>query len=289
MRLENFRSRNLVIKDTKIHVVDIGDTSNTPIMFIHGWPTNWREFEKVMEILSSNYYVLALNIPGIGESKIPLSSYNKSNIAGYIYELINFLELNCVTLVGSDVGGQIVYSFLKKYPDKLLNAVIMNVAIPGVEPWKSVERNPYIWHFAFHSIPNLPEQLVMGNQKNYFSYFYDALCGNENKMTEYYLNVFSEAYFTLDALTAGFNLYRSFPEDIKNNTDTKHIEVKIPVLYIRGDQEPVNIEDYLSGFKKNGFQNMESAILHNSGHFSAIEQPEELSIVLNNFIKHQEG
>jgi len=285
MRLKSYRSRKLVVKDTEIHMVDIGDPSNPAMLFIHGWPTNWREFEKVMELLSKDYYVLALDIPGIGESKVPLNAYNKLNIASYIYEFINLLELERVTLVGGDIGGQIVYSFIKKYPEKLSHAVIMNVAIPGVEPWKLVERNPYIWHFAFHSIPNLPEQLVMGNQKNYFSYFYDQLCGNQDRLPEYYRNVFIEAYSRLDALTAGFDLYRSFSEDIKNNTEMKHIKVKVPLLYIRGEQESVIVEEYINGFKENNFQNIEVAILHNSGHFSAIEQPEELAFVLKKFIK----
>ncbi len=285
MRLKSYRSRKLSVKDTEIHMVEMGDPSNPAIVFIHGWPTNWREFEKVMERLSNDYYVLALDIPGIGESKVPLNSYNKLNIASYIYEFLNLIELEGVTLVGGDIGGQIVYSFLKKYPEKLSHGVIMNVAIPGVEPWKLVERNPYIWHFAFHTIPNLPEQLVMGNQKNYFSYFYDLLCGNQDGLPEYYRNVFIEAYSCLDALTAGFDLYRSFSEDSKNNTEMKHIEVKVPVLYIRGEQESVIVEDYINGFKENNFQNIDVAILHNSGHFSAIEQPEELAVVLNSFIK----
>jgi hypothetical protein len=34
--------------------------------------------------------------------------------------------------------------------------------------------NPYIWHFAFHAIPGLPERLVQGNQRAYFDYFFDA-------------------------------------------------------------------------------------------------------------------
>lgn len=284
MELKNFRNRNVVIKNIPIHIAEMGDASNPAILFIHGWPTNWREFEKTMVILSHNYYVLALDLPGIGESTVPITSYSKSDVATYIFELINHLELKNVTLVGSDIGGQIVYSYVKKYPELLSHAVIMNVAIPGVRPWESVERNPYIWHFAFHSIPDLPEQLIMGKQNSYFSYFYDILCGDKNKLTEDYRNVFSEAYSRLDALSAGFDLYRSFPEDVKNNIATKDIEVEIPVLYIRGDHEFVNIEDYLNGFIENGFKNIEFEILHNSGHFSAIEQPEELSAVLGNFI-----
>lgn len=285
MGLEKIKNRNVVIKDILIHIAEMGDASKPTILFVHGWPTNWREFEKTMEILSNNYHVLALDLPGIGKSIMPINSYSKCNISSYIFELIKNLELKNVTLVGSDIGGQIVYSFLKKYPEILSHAVIMNVAIPGIKPWHSVERNPYIWHFAFHSIPNLPEQLIMGKQNSYFSYFYDILCGSQNKLTTYYRTVFSEAYSRLDALTAGFELYRSFPEDIKNNVASKHIEVAIPVLYIRGEEESVNIKDYLNGFRENAFRHIEYEILHNSGHFSAIEQPKALSSVLEAFIK----
>ena len=42
---------------------------------------------------------------------------------------------------------------------------------PGVEPWTKVQANPYIWHFAFHSIPVLPETLVAGRERPYFDYF----------------------------------------------------------------------------------------------------------------------
>ena len=62
-----------------------------------------------------------------------------------------------VTLAGHDAGGQIVYAYLHAYPEDLARAVIMNVAIPGLDPWDEVKRNPHIWHFAFHAVPELPE------------------------------------------------------------------------------------------------------------------------------------
>ena len=51
---------------------------------------------------------------------------------------------------------------------------MMDVVVPGLGPWEQVIRNPYLWHFAFHSIPALPERLVQGHQAEYFGYFYDV-------------------------------------------------------------------------------------------------------------------
>jgi pimeloyl-ACP methyl ester carboxylesterase len=69
--------------------------------------------------------------------------------------VIEQLDLQHVTLVRHDVGGQIVYAFLHAYPNDLERAVMMNIVIPGVDPWTEVERNPQIWHFAFHLVPRV--------------------------------------------------------------------------------------------------------------------------------------
>lgn len=47
--------------------------------------------------------------------------------------------------------------------------------IPGVDPWEEVKRNPFIWHFAFHAIPDLPEKLITGKERVYFDYFFNTL------------------------------------------------------------------------------------------------------------------
>jgi len=111
-----------------------------------------------MEILSKKFYTVAIDLPGIGESKGSLNSYAKENIADYILELINVLNLKNIILVGCDAGGQIVYSCIKNFQEKLSGAIIMNVVIPGVSPWNTIKNNPYIWHFRFHLINDLPEK-----------------------------------------------------------------------------------------------------------------------------------
>lgn len=42
-------------------------------------------------------------------------------------------------------------------------------------PWEQVLANPYVWHFAFHSIPDLPELVVQGKQREYFDFLFDVL------------------------------------------------------------------------------------------------------------------
>ncbi len=280
-----FIHKSVVAKGIPIHVVEAGQATEPAILFIHGWPTNWREFSPVMQMLSDEYHVIAVDIPGIGESKVPVQSYSKQNIAIYILALIEAMNLRDVTLVGCDCGGQIVYACLKISPDCVSHAVIMNVVIPGVEPWNEVKNNPYIWHFKFHLVPELPEKLVSGRELEYFSYFYNVLAGKGNRISDEYRAWFSRAYSNLDALKAGFDLYRCFQTDENDNIQLKNVPVPMPVLYLRGGDEPVNIETYEEGFKENGIENIETAIIEHCGHFSAIEQPEEVALMIRKFIK----
>ena len=42
---------------------------------------------------------------------------------------------------------------------------------------------------------------------------------------------------------------------------------------------------YLKGFKENGFKNLYHEIIEDCGHFSALEQPEKVSEVIEKFEK----
>jgi pimeloyl-ACP methyl ester carboxylesterase len=156
-------------------VVEGGSAGKPVVFFLHGWPESWAAHEQVMIPLGDDAHVVAIDLPGIGGSTTPPPSGDKRSLAGYARGVIEALKLREVTLVGHDVGGMIVYAYLRRYSGELRRAVIINVAIPGVDPWPEVASNPAIWHFAFHAVPDLPERLVMGHQREYFDYFYNLV------------------------------------------------------------------------------------------------------------------
>ena len=80
------------------------------------------------------------------------------------------------------IGDSRLY-VVEQGPADLARAVFMDTVVPGVPPWQQVLANPYIWHFAFHAIPDLPERLVQGNQRAYFDYFFDALSPGRSGIT----------------------------------------------------------------------------------------------------------
>jgi len=191
-----------------------------------------------------------------------------------VHQLIVTMGLRDVTLVGQDVGGMIVYAYRRMYED-IARAVIMDVVIPGVDPWNEVLRNPYIWHFALHSIPNLPEELVRGRQAVYFDFFYDALSADPGRITREARAAYVSAYRTDSALTAGFNWYRAFSADAEENRRNAGMGAATPLLYLRGEHESGDIDAYIRGFREAGIVRVEQGIVPGAGHFTQEEAPNE--------------
>jgi pimeloyl-ACP methyl ester carboxylesterase len=275
----------LSIDGLQIHVAESGPVDRPGVLLLHGWPESWAAFTRIMELLAGEFRLAAMDLPGIGESTSPSPANDKRTLARYVRGVIQALSLRDVTLVGHDIGGQIVYAHLHAHPDDLRGAVIMNVAVPGVEPWPEVVRNPYIWHFGFHAVPELPELLVQGHQAEYFGYFYDTISARRGAVKPRARQIYVDAYSRPEALRTGFEWYRAFRQDEQDNQRVHDDEVRTPVLYLRGGAEQgLELERYVTGLRESGLTRVEGATIPDSGHFAPDEQPEAVARLVGEFI-----
>lgn len=277
--------RNLRIDGLTLHVVEGGDARRPAVLFLHGWPQCAAAFEAVMTALGRDLHVVAIDLPGVGRSTTPAPANTKRALAKVVRTLVAKLQLRQLTLVGHDVGGQIAYAFLREYPAVAERVVLMNIAIPGVDPWDDVLRNPQIWHFGFHAVPELPERLVTGKQAAYFRFFFDRISAHPGAIPGAAQQTYARAYARASALRTGFDWYRAFTRDAKDNQRSALEPVSTPVLYLRGGEEPgIDIARYVRGLKQAGVRNLCARIIPGSGHFTADEQPARLARALRDFI-----
>lgn len=131
---------------------------------------------------------------------------------------------------------------------------------------------------AFHVIPQLPEELVQGKQATYFDYFYDATAAHPEAICAQPRRAYARAYREPAALTAGFAWYRTFAQDAQDNQAFHEGggQITTPLLYVRGAKSFIDIEVYKAGLVEAGVQNITTALIEDSGHFAAEEQPDRL-------------
>ncbi|HEU5293363.1 MAG TPA: alpha/beta hydrolase [Burkholderiaceae bacterium] len=279
-----FRHRQIVLDGLSIHAVERGPANRPAVLFLHGWPQDWSSFEAVMGALGDDRRLVAIDLPGIGLSEGALPSSDKRMIARCVRRLVDALELREVTLAGHDVGAMVVFAYLHEFPDELSRAVLMNSAIPGVEPWSQVVRHPKTWHFAFHALTELPELLVTGHQAAYFDYFFNMLSAHRGGVPTTARAAYARAYRRPAALGTGFDWYRALEQDEQHNLEMRDRPLRTPVLYLRGQRELGSMDDYLRGLRAAGLHDLRGTLIPDSGHYAPDEQPRAVAQAIGRFI-----
>ena len=273
---DRFRHRQVTVGGADLHVVEAGDPGAAPFVFLHGWPESSRTWAPIMTLAAGSVRAIAIDLPGVGESAGAATDGSKRQIARVVNQFLLTMGLTGVTLVGHDIGGMVTYAYLRAYQG-IDRAVIMDVPLPGVAPWEEFVRSPFLFHFALHAVPDLPERLVQGRQEDYFGYFYDALSADPSKITADVRRGHQAAYASDSALTASFSWYRAFPRDVEDSQRASAgPPVSTPLLYLRGERERGgDIGPYVQGLRDAGVTHVQSALVPGAGHFTQQEAPAE--------------
>src|ERR1700722_15410743 len=272
--MTDVRHEQVTVSGTSIHAVTAGPADAPALVLLHGWPESWATWRELIPLAAPDHRVIAIDLPGIGGSGIAGAAGSKTGIAGVVHRLIGALGLTDVTLAGHDIGGMVAYAALRAFPG-LARVVIMDVPIPGVDPWDEFVRAPFLWHFALHAVPGLPELLVTGQQPGYFGYFYDLLSAAGGVPAREVREEQASAYASPAALTAGFDWYRAFGQDVTDNQQAAAgPPATTPLLYLRGGAERGGpIDSYVTGLRRAGVTHVRPAIIEGAGHFPHQEAP----------------
>ena len=124
---------------TKIHYVSEGKGKEA-IVLVHGWGcrlTHWRD--QIPE-LSKRARVIAIDLPGHGESDKPDVKYDMDLFAAAIDSVMKDAGVERAVLVGHSMGTPVARQFYRKYPQKTLALVIVD---GGLRPFGTKEQREH--------------------------------------------------------------------------------------------------------------------------------------------------
>ena len=140
-------------------------------------------WQQVMGLAAAEFRAVAIDLPGVGQSAGTATDGSKQALAAVVHGLIEQLGLDRPVICRPRRRrDDRLLLYLRRYQDAAAVAIV-DVVIPGLDPWDEVIANPYLWHFAFHTIPALPELLVQGRQGPDFDYFFDVLAADPARIT----------------------------------------------------------------------------------------------------------
>jgi pimeloyl-ACP methyl ester carboxylesterase len=121
-------SKFTTLDGTRIHYVDYGKGSDALIL-IHGWTCNINNWRDQIPEFSKRNRVIAIDLPGHGESDKPKVAYTMDLFARAVEAVMRDAKVNRAVLAGHSMGTPVARQFYRKYPDKTLAIVIVDGAV----------------------------------------------------------------------------------------------------------------------------------------------------------------
>lgn len=113
----------------ELHFEDHG--AGRPVVMIHGWPLSGASWEKQGDaLLAAGYRVLRYDRRGFGRSSRPATGYDFDTLADDLYQLLSFLDLHDVTLVGFAMGTGELARYLGAYGAKRVRSAVFLASLP---------------------------------------------------------------------------------------------------------------------------------------------------------------
>ena len=107
---------------TAISYTSCGD-KDTTLLFIHGWCINKEYWQPQVQQFCDHYRVVAIDLPGFGQSGKNRSDWNFDNYADDVKAVIDQLKLKNVILIGHSMSGDVVLRVGNKYPSDVIGLV----------------------------------------------------------------------------------------------------------------------------------------------------------------------
>jgi 2-succinyl-6-hydroxy-2,4-cyclohexadiene-1-carboxylate synthase len=148
------------------HFTLTGNSQLPPLLFLHGWMGNCEDYTEVIKSLRSQYYCIAIDLPGHGKTEVIGGDigYGFTNTAKGIIQLLDSLSIDRCAITGYSFGGRLALSLALEFPDRF-DRVMLESTSPGLAT--EVDRHARIiqdWQII--------DRLETDNFANFVKYWY---------------------------------------------------------------------------------------------------------------------
>ncbi|WP_339723584.1 alpha/beta hydrolase [uncultured Paraglaciecola sp.] len=266
-----------------VHVIDTGQKHKKAIILVHGLGySGLRDWVDIIPQLESDYHIIALDLPGFGESDPTSLQLAPQRYAQLLKWLIPQFSSQKVTVVGHSMGGAISLRFASEFPDMVERLVMVDTA--GV-----LQRSVFVRHMT--EMPDRYEWLAKYQQRfnivdtavSRFNRFINRVSGSVlnqlDKLPDPTLvllqNDYAQKYVYKDrpTLNAAIGL-------INENFSQAIDKLLIPTHIIWGEYDrvaPLRTGELL----QHHIANAELHVIQEAGHVPMKDQPTEFMLKLN--------
>ncbi|MFD2473284.1 alpha/beta fold hydrolase [Amycolatopsis silviterrae] len=285
--LPGFTHRWADAEGIRLHVVEGGQADGPAVVLLAGFPQTWRAWRKAMPGLAERFRVLAIDLPGQGDSDRPHDSYDTHTVASRVQAAVNAFNVQKYWLVAHDIGAWVAFSLALKHEERLHGVALLDAGIPGITLPDSIPTDPdrawKTWHFAFHLVPDLPETLLAGRERAYVDWFLKAKALSPTTFDSDDIDHYAAALAAEGGLRASLAYYRDAAESARKNHEAlERQHLTVPILGISSSHG--SIPDMAASLSP-WADNATGVVIPQAGHFIPDEQPDAVVAAVTAFIE----
>lgn len=262
------KDKRVTIKDYSICYDDLGN-SDTPIIFIHGFPFDKSSWQPQMDFLESTHRVISYDIRGYGKST---PGKETPGIRLFADDLINFmdqLEITNAIICGLSMGGYIALNAVTRFPEKFKAIILSDTQCIADSPETKVKRQ------------NSISQVTSGGSREFIEGLINNLfCKETLQQNQTLVDKIRTIMLTTNAatITGSLNALAQREDMCSSLTD-----IQVPALIICGKEDVLTPPAKSEQLQIN-IDNSTLRIIDKAGHLSNLEQPDQFNKHLNEFI-----
>ncbi len=266
-------AETLLFKGKKIYYETRGAGPAT-LLLIHGWACDHSFFEPQLTALSQTHRIVALDLPGHGQSELP-ADFSVTGFAQAVEAVRAATRSGKPILVGHSLGAVIAREHSRLFPNQAQALIFLDGAIYQLPPG-SADRDRWaegISAMAQRFGPSNEKQTRERNISVFLSNLYVDETPRELRMT-----------ILRKVLTTNPETAQGVMQSMADLKLWREDRLELPVLALRaGRQQPPNEEAYL----KTLFPRIQYKFLPGVSHFLMLEKPELVNAEILSFLKER--
>lgn len=268
-RLAGLSSKRLCLDEGEFAYLEGGQ--GPTLLLLHGFGADKDSWNKLAKRLTQRFHVVAIDIPGFGESYCPKGGYDIGSQARRVFNFISRKALQNFTIIGNSYGGYIAALLSEQHPDRIKSSILISPLgfeqAPLTEMFKDVVegRSPLLLprnlsefsqllNVCFYKMPFIP---TFAKQQ--------MLKRNLDNVTLHH-NLFYQTHLCIDG-------------HLRFDYALEHVlrGIEVPTHVIWGEQDAILSAEALQLLKRIGNDNITQKCMDSMGHLPQIENPTRLS------------
>ncbi len=143
--MSHTKYKELEVNGINIAYREAGNSENPTIVLLHGFPSSSQQYRKVLNQLSDEFYLIAPDYPGFGNSDFPNPEnyeYSFDNLANTIDAFLEKKEINSYAIMIQDFGAPVGFRIATAHPERITAIINQNgnAYVEGLGPaWKDIK------------------------------------------------------------------------------------------------------------------------------------------------------